>query len=157
MRGSERPDPEAQAGIALRRLRRARGWSQEEVAQRMKAYGYDFHQTMIAKIEAAQRPLRVRELADFAALFGMEVHELIYPPAGSLKEVSREIATLTKHLTSVDRDVKARREELHKAEAALAAAREDFRRREGEAMTLRGRHTYLETLRDKLSEWEPPQ
>jgi len=112
---------------------------------------------MIAKIEAAQRPLRVRELADFAALFGMEVHELIYPPAGSLTEVNCEIATLTKHLTSVDRDVETRREELHKAEAALATAREDFRRREGEAMTLRGRLTHLEALRDKLSEWEPPE
>ena len=54
----ERPDPEVQAGRALRRLRTARGWSQEEVGRRMKAYGYDFHQTMIAKIEAAQRPLQ---------------------------------------------------------------------------------------------------
>ena len=74
------PDPEVQAGRALRRLRRARGWSQEEVAQRMKAYSYDFHQTTVAKIEAAQRPIRVRELADLAALYGVEVHELIYPP-----------------------------------------------------------------------------
>ena len=114
----ERPDPEVQAGRALRRLRKARGWSQDEVGRRMKAYGYDFHQTMIAKIEAAQRPLRVRELADFAALYGMEVHELIYPPAGSLREVSREIATVTDHLQAADRDVQARRQELGKARAA---------------------------------------
>jgi transcriptional regulator with XRE-family HTH domain len=151
----ERPDPEVQAGRALRRLRIARGWSQEEVARQMKAYGYDFHQTMIAKIEAAQRPIRVRELADLAALFGMEVHELIYPPAGSLKEVTREIEMLTDHLQTVDRDVEARREELHKAEAVAEAAREDFRRREGEALTLRGRLSYLATLRKKLAEWEP--
>ena len=153
--GEGRPDPEVQAGLALRRLRTACGWSQEEVARRMKAYGYDFHQTMIAKIEAAQRPLRVRELADFAALFGREVHELIYPPAGSLKEVNREIGKLTDHLAAVDRDVEARRDELDKAEREMAAAREDFRRREGEALTLRGRLTYLESLRNKLSEWEP--
>ena len=151
----ERPDPEVQAGRALRRLRIARGWSQEEVARQMKAYGYDFHQTMIAKIEAAQRPIRVRELADLAALFGMEVHELIYPPAGSLKEVTSEIETLTDHLQTVDQNVEERREELHKAEAVAQAAREDFRRREGEALTLRGRLSYLETLRKKLAEWEP--
>jgi hypothetical protein len=70
--GDGRPDPEVQAGRALRRLRTARGWSQEEVARQMKAYGYDFHQTMIATFEAAQRPIRVRELADFAALYGVE-------------------------------------------------------------------------------------
>src|SRR6266567_8315108 len=105
-----RHDPEAEAGRALRLLRQARDWSQEEVAARMRAYGYDFHQTMIAKIEAAQRPLRVRELADFAALYGIEVHELIYPPAGSLKEVSREIAMLTDNLQVADRDVQARRQ-----------------------------------------------
>jgi hypothetical protein len=52
--GARRPDPEVQAGRALRRLRLARGWSQEEVVVRMTAYGYDFHQTMIAKIEAAR-------------------------------------------------------------------------------------------------------
>jgi transcriptional regulator with XRE-family HTH domain len=50
----------------------ARGWSQKEVARQMKAYGYDFHQTMIATFEAAQRPIRVRELADLAALYGVE-------------------------------------------------------------------------------------
>jgi transcriptional regulator with XRE-family HTH domain len=151
----ERPDPEVQAGHALRRLRTARGWSQEEVGRRMKAYGYDFHQTMIAKIEAAQRPLRVRELADFAALYGVEVHELIYPPAGSLTELSREIATLTDHLKAADKNVQNRRQALDKARAAVAAAEEDFRKHEGEAAMLRGRLTYLEAQREKLAEWEP--
>jgi transcriptional regulator with XRE-family HTH domain len=153
----ERPDPEVQAGRALRRLRVARGWSQEEVGRRMKAYGYDFHQTMIAKIEAAQRPLRVRELADFAALYGVEVHELIYPPAGSLTELSREIATLTDHLKAADKNVQNRRQALDKAQAAVAAAEEDFRKHEGEAAMLRGRLTYLEAQRKKLAEWEPGQ
>jgi transcriptional regulator with XRE-family HTH domain len=153
----DRPDPEVQAGRALRRLRVARGWSQEEVGRRMKAYGYDFHQTMIAKIEAAQRPLRVRELADFAALYGVEVHELIYPPAGSLTELSREIATLTDHLKAADKNVQNRRQALDKAQAAVAAAEEDFRKHEGEAAMLRGRLTYLEAQRKKLAEWEPGQ
>lgn len=153
----KRPDPEVQAGIALRRLRTARGWSQEEVARRMKAYGYDFHQTMIAKVESAQRPLRVRELADFAALFGMEVHELIYPPAGSLKEVSREIDTLTDHLKVVDKDVESHRQQVYAAQVAAAEAQEDFRRREGEALNMRGRLAYLEALRKKLAEWEPAE
>jgi transcriptional regulator with XRE-family HTH domain len=66
------------AGRELRRLRTAAGWSQEEVARRMDAYGYRAHQTTIAKIESADRPLRLNELADLCDLFGVT-------PAGLLK------------------------------------------------------------------------
>jgi transcriptional regulator with XRE-family HTH domain len=153
--GDGRPDPEVQAGRALRRLRTARGWSQEEVARRMKAYGYDFHQTMIAKIEAAQRPIRVRELADFAALYGVEVHELIYPPAGSLEEAGKEIAALRERLQEATGRSEAAADAVRKAEAALAAAQREYRAHSGQAAMLAGRLSYLEALRDKLAEWEP--
>ncbi len=142
----ERPDPEEQAGRALRRLRLSRGWSQEEVARRMRAYGYDFHQTMIAKIEGAQRPLRVRELADFAALYGAEVNDLIYSPSSSLDEVTRELgevellrsryrqqaeASLAR-VTELRNELTAAEDELYSAEGELAAldARVQFLRRE---------------------------
>ena len=131
--GDGRPDPEVQAGRALRQLRTARGWSQEEVARRMKAYGYDFHQTMVAKIEAAQRPIRVRELADFAALYGVEVHELIYPPAGSLKEAAKEIAALRGQLQEATARAEAAAVAVAKAETDLAAAQEDYRAQSGQA------------------------
>jgi transcriptional regulator with XRE-family HTH domain len=149
-----RPDPEVQAGRALRRLRTARGWSQEEVAQRMKAYGYDFHQTTVAKIEAAQRPIRVRELADLAALYGVEVHELIYPPAGSLREADTEIAALKGQLQKATARAEAAATAAAKAEAGLAAAQEEHRARSGQAAMLSGRLSYLEAQRDKLAEWE---
>lgn len=124
---SGRPDPEVQAGRALRRLRLSRNWSQEEVAGRMKAYGYDFHQTMIAKIEAAQRPLRVRELAHFAALYGVEVQQLIHPPTGSLSEIEQKIAEAeAEQARATERSLVARRRlrditnELHESESEVA-------------------------------------
>ena len=150
-----RPDPEVQAGRALRRLRTARGWSQEEVARRMKAYGYDFHQTMIAKIEAAQRPIRVRELADFAALYGVEVHELIYPPAGSLQEAGKEIATLREQLQEATRRSEDAADAVREAEAVLAAAQQEHRTQSGQAAMLTGRLSYLEAQRGQLAGWEP--
>jgi transcriptional regulator with XRE-family HTH domain len=153
----ERADPEVQAGRALRQLRMARGWSQEEVARQMKAYGYDFHQTMIAKVEAAQRPLRVRELADFAALYGVEAHELIYPPAGSLKEAAKEIAALRGQLQEVTARAEAAAVAVAKAQTDLAAAQEDYRAQSGQAAMLSGRLNYLEAQRDELAEWEPDQ
>ena len=69
--------PEETAGRELRRLREARRWSQEETARRMGAYGYDFHQTAIAKTEAGQRPLRLNEAAAFACLFGVALADLL--------------------------------------------------------------------------------
>jgi hypothetical protein len=43
----------------------------------MNAYGYDFHQTAIAKTEAGQRPLRLNEAAAFACLFGVTLTDLL--------------------------------------------------------------------------------
>ena len=117
---------------------------------RMTAYGYDLHQTMIAKIEAAQRPLRVRELADFAALYGVGVQDLIYPPTASLPETDRKIAEV-----SASRDAaqvrasesrlqrEAARETVYQAEIAYQAA-------EAEVAVLKGRLAFLLSERQKL-------
>jgi transcriptional regulator with XRE-family HTH domain len=95
-------DPELLAGQELQRLRKARGWSQEEVARRMKAYGYDFNQALISRIELGQRPLRVREMVDFAALFGIQPAALLKPyPEMSLEEIEAEIARLTPQLAEL--------------------------------------------------------
>jgi transcriptional regulator with XRE-family HTH domain len=69
--------PEEAAGRELRRLREARRWSQEETARRMDAYGYEWHQTTVAKVEAAQRPLRLNEAADMCRLFGVTIAGLL--------------------------------------------------------------------------------
>ena len=92
-------DPEAQVGRALRQLRLARNWSQEEVAVRMTAYGYEFHQTTIAKIEGSQRPLRVRELADFAALYGVEIQDLGIPQLARYRRSNRRSSKLPPNCT----------------------------------------------------------
>jgi transcriptional regulator with XRE-family HTH domain len=122
----ERPDPEVQAGRALRRLRLAKGWSQEEVARRMQAYGYDFHQTMIAKIEAAQRPLRVRELADFAALYGADILQLIYPSSDSLEEVTQELREAERRQVMSRQQARVSADRVAKLRDELIAAEADF-------------------------------
>ena len=43
-------------------LREERGWSQSEVARRMKVYGYNWHQTTVGRVENGKRPLRLNEL-----------------------------------------------------------------------------------------------
>lgn len=149
-----RPDPEAQAGRALRRLRVARNWTQEEVAVRMTAYGYDFHQTAIAKIEAAQRPLRVRELADFAALYGVEVQDLVYPPTRFLPEIDQEIAEVAARLDQARAAEAAASHQLESARKATRDAEAAYQMSVAEIAVLEGRLTSLSADRARATSWE---
>ena len=110
------------AGRQLRLLRQGRGWSQAEVAERMKAYGYSWNQSTVTRIESASRPTRLNELADLAALYEVPFIRLLRPdPAPdegeSLEAIEREIRSL----------LRARVNAIHAADAArrwLAAAQE---------------------------------
>jgi transcriptional regulator with XRE-family HTH domain len=91
---------EEAAGYEFRRLRVNLGWSQEDVAERMTCYGYCWHQTVISKIEAAQRPLRLNEAADLCALFGVTVAGLLTRrlDIGELAAARARIADLERRL-----------------------------------------------------------
>src|SRR5690348_12301624 len=52
---------ERRFGKILQSWRGDRGWSQEDVAQRLRRQGFEMHQTTVAKIERGARPLRVAE------------------------------------------------------------------------------------------------
>lgn len=55
----------------FRILREERGWSQRDLAERVREYGFDFHQSTIAKLEAGTRPLRVAEMYALSHVFKM--------------------------------------------------------------------------------------
>ena len=40
----------------------------------MQAYGYQWSQATVTRLESASRPIRVNELADLARLFGVPVN-----------------------------------------------------------------------------------
>jgi transcriptional regulator with XRE-family HTH domain len=95
------PTAEDVAGRQLRMLRLGRGWTQQEVANRMRKLGYSWQQSTIGKIETAQRPLRLNELSDLAATLGVPVTHFLRPnPAANegtdLDAVEREIRELLK-------------------------------------------------------------
>jgi transcriptional regulator with XRE-family HTH domain len=131
-RDMSRPDAERRADIQLRNLRVANGWSQREVAERMKAFGYDWQQATVARIEAASRPLRLNELLDLAALYNVPLTDLLAPPRGrdpeSVKEMRQEAEALHQALAQeVERaeraegDIAKATEEYTLARAALAS------------------------------------
>jgi transcriptional regulator with XRE-family HTH domain len=64
-------------GLRLRRLRDARGMSQEQLARLMSVHGHPWHQTTVAKTEAGARPIRVNEVIDLARVFGLKPGDLL--------------------------------------------------------------------------------
>lgn len=64
-------------GRRIAELRRQRQWSQEELAVHMKAAGFPWRQTTVAKTEKADRPVRVNEASKLAELFDVPVEDLI--------------------------------------------------------------------------------
>jgi len=73
------PDPErprdgtaaARLGKTVRALRKARGWSQAQLAQRLeRASGVHYSQSMVAKTETAERPVTLNEAVCLSAIFG---------------------------------------------------------------------------------------
>jgi len=148
--GDARPDSEVLAGRELRRQRQSKGWSHEEVAQRMRAYGYRFSKTMIAEIEFGQHPLRVRELADFAALFCIEVYDLIHPasrPERSLAEIDQEIAELQHRWKQLQEALAALTGERRMAQAALNRVEAEQKANQRDALAVQRKLIFLREAR----------
>lgn len=101
----------------IARLRKERGWSQAEVAQRMSALGFDgFGQMTVSRTEKGERPLRVSELEGYAGLFEVHVHELWQTSqTRALMEATRELRDATSDLQSAT----ARYVEAQKSMAAV--------------------------------------
>lgn len=124
-------DHEALAGRLLRQLRQARGWSMREVAEQMEGYGYHWHQSVIAKIETGQRPLRLNEALDLAALHGVPLTDLVVPPPagdGSSEAAEREMEALAAAISTAEERAAVAAAAMVDATAAWKAARADVER-----------------------------
>jgi transcriptional regulator with XRE-family HTH domain len=115
------PTPEQLAGRKLRLLRQQRGWSQQDVMERMRAYGYRWSHATVTRLEAATRPIRLNELADLAALYGVPVVQLLEAGApDDLDALEREIEELAAKRRAVREHLD--RQEALAEEAALGRA-----------------------------------
>ncbi len=67
-------------GQKVRQLRMERGWSQEQLAEKLNSLGWAVHQTTIAKLEAGTRPIRIAEADTLAVAFGLPIEAIWYMP-----------------------------------------------------------------------------
>lgn len=76
----------------VRRERNKRGWSQAEVARRLREVGLEqFHPTTVSRIENLDRPVRLSEAALFAGIFDTTVAKLV---ANHIEEVELLVESL---------------------------------------------------------------
>jgi transcriptional regulator with XRE-family HTH domain len=114
----------------VRQLRAERGWSQEDLAERMTRHGWPMHQTTIAKLEAGKRPLRAGEAYALALVFGLPVQALWYVPVAGEPWT---LADMRQHLQEADDLVAELERALHSMIVSYADA-VDRRMRLAEAM-----------------------
>lgn len=99
--------PEEHFARRIRAERQARGWTQAELAERLKEHGVDLHFTAIAKIEqpdpARQRAIRLNEAAALAQTFGVPLQHLLYSADG-LVEAAQHHARATANMMLTDTD-----------------------------------------------------
>ena len=122
---ADMPTSEQLAGFQVRLLRQARSWSQQDLADAMIAFGYDWSQATVTRLESATRPIRLNELVDLAALFDIPVEQFLeFPLAGfdrnDLAAAEREIEKL-----STDRAELARERDAAASAQSIAAQRRD--------------------------------
>jgi transcriptional regulator with XRE-family HTH domain len=128
-------------------------WSQEEVARRMEAFGYEWHQTLIGRIEAAQRPLRLNEAVDLAALFGVTLDQLMWANrALAAEEIDAQIEDAQARM-AVARDEWLRlREREARIQSELATISEETHAAEARVSTVAGELARLGKLRGERVE-----
>lgn len=65
----------------FRGLREERGWSQQDISDKLAEMGIDMHQTTVAKLEKGRRPLRVAEMYALSWIFGLPPGAVFWIPA----------------------------------------------------------------------------
>ncbi|MGY1736857.1 helix-turn-helix domain-containing protein [Geodermatophilus sp. SYSU D00684] len=109
-------DREERLGRRLKELRTERGWTQEGLAEAMRAAGFGWRSNTVTKVEQAQRVLKATEAAviaqvldvDLAALLTVEPSGEVRVSTGRRREVEQPFAINRSELRAeIERVVRA--------------------------------------------------
>jgi transcriptional regulator with XRE-family HTH domain len=141
MNDEDRKTAEETVGANIKTRRAQLGLTQAQLAEAMQGLGHSWIQTTVAKTEAADRPLRVNELADLARVLDVRVPELVSTDADwAIESIN---TTLAMHGANANR-LESEIEELNRQVAVKAQALEETRQRiqelQAEFWRVRGEH-----------------
>ncbi|WP_024801179.1 helix-turn-helix domain-containing protein [Nocardia sp. BMG51109] len=105
-------------GAQVRGWRRARGWSQDDLADKLNDLGFEMHQTTVAKIERGIRPLRVAEAVALAQIFGVPPLSVFYGASPDHEPYSME--SMREHLETIEQGLQDAEKHLEDAAKSVA-------------------------------------
>ena len=114
------PTPEQVAGRRLRLLRQLHGWSQLELVEKMRAFGYEWSQATVTRLEAATRPIRLNELADLAALYEVPIAQFL--ESLGPESAGDDVEALEREIEKLAAERREIQEHLDRQEALAAEA-----------------------------------
>ena len=91
----------------------------------MRAYGYDWSQAIVTRLEAATRPTRLNELADLALLFEVPAMELLgFGAPEDFDDAERQISELLTTHTRLREELSYAHSRVHALQAQAASAQQ---------------------------------
>lgn len=96
---TDRPTLERLVASRVRNLRLAFGFTQAELAELMSQHGHRMHQTTVAALESASRPIRVDEVETLAAIFNTSPVVLVEPPLDARRLSAAQLQGLIERAT----------------------------------------------------------
>jgi transcriptional regulator with XRE-family HTH domain len=125
MNEEDRRTPEETVGANIKVLRAQRGLTQAELAEAMRGLGHSWGQTTAAKTEAADRPLRLNEIADLAQVLGVRIPDLVSSNTDwALRSIVSTVDMYASHVQRLESDIK----ELNQQIAVKTQALEETRK-----------------------------
>lgn len=125
-------DPDEVIGRRLHDLREQAGWTQQQLADAMRATGSKMHRSTIGKIEAGERAVSIGEAAQFAKVLGVPLTELLTKQHGRLVPAQLKVASLEHRASEYSRQRDEAQILLDDTLAKLEQARAELRKLEAE-------------------------
>lgn len=117
-------------GANVRAARKARLWSQTDLAQQLAHVGVYVHQTTVAKVENGTRPTSVAEVWALASVLGLGYDELLAPVAAQsdrLLRAQHELDRAQRRRASLQADLDRQEAEVQAAAEVLELLRKERR------------------------------
>lgn len=144
--------PEAIFASRIRHLRRARDWSQTDLAKRMQDLGFAFHQNTVSRIESGAQSVTLNEAAALAMIFGVSADELLQPDQSEdeLNRLSADLDAVTERLHDIDAQLAQATHEMMRHEQAVRQAQDHLDSLRHQQAMLAGQRDALAAHRHSL-------
>jgi transcriptional regulator with XRE-family HTH domain len=102
-------------GLRVREFRKAKGMSQEGLAEALSLSGRSYHQTTIAKLESGSRPTSIEELYLLAVILDVPATDLVVVQEDQNMEGHRELIRLTTEIGRLTKELAESTQHLEEA------------------------------------------